>query len=394
MKKLMVFTALLAVLLGCQQATGNGPEGDPIPEELVGEWGNGGGAFLKINADGTGWLNTSGEAGTWAVSGSTLTFTKGSEAGTATYYLAGGTLSISGASGALAGLFETAISGSPLIIVNGGKDNEYLVLFMANYEDASPSIISSHNIAKGNAVRRPENPSRAGYIFLDWFSEPNGYVPYDFAATVSANTILYARWDNPTVLAGPVGPQDVDQMFDVIHNLVGVEQRYLGANTATFYHSYYRSSDGSVVGVIASYNQSNALSGRSITWVKILPPSSPVLITAGEKEYTFTKRVEYGINVYNNFYEISGAGRIVLKSTTTGYPAFDKKLFAVGDFPDEDWYYVTQEVYDSLAVQIDSQNLRQVEITTYSPDALTLSGFLGGVYYYVGKNEIFIPMVE
>ncbi|MDR2963763.1 MAG: InlB B-repeat-containing protein [Bacteroidales bacterium] len=55
--------------------------------------------------------------------------------------------------------------------------------------------IDRQEIEHGNPVLRPENPTREGYAFAGWFTEPACENEWDFAThTVTAHTTLYAKW--------------------------------------------------------------------------------------------------------------------------------------------------------------------------------------------------------
>jgi uncharacterized repeat protein (TIGR02543 family) len=61
------------------------------------------------------------------------------------------------------------------------------------------------NIVNGSVITRPPDPTRAGFTFINWFREPTGTIPWNFATdTVTANVNLYARWNEQVAGQGQV----------------------------------------------------------------------------------------------------------------------------------------------------------------------------------------------
>lgn len=73
----------------------------------------------------------------------------------------------------------------------GLMKNTYTVSFESN----SGTQVSSQTIEEGGLVSKPENPSRTGYSFMNWYSNPNLTTIWDFDSdTVSSDITLYAGW--------------------------------------------------------------------------------------------------------------------------------------------------------------------------------------------------------
>ena len=49
----------------------------------------------------------------------------------------------------------------------------------------------------GFKARKPENPTKKGYVFTDWYTKnaDNEYKPFDFNTTVTEDITLYAQWE-------------------------------------------------------------------------------------------------------------------------------------------------------------------------------------------------------
>lgn len=68
-------------------------------------------------------------------------------------------------------------------------------VFDYNYEGADDETV---NVTHGNRARRPEDPTREGYTFYDWFQDENCTMVYDFDTPVTADTTIYACWKDNT----------------------------------------------------------------------------------------------------------------------------------------------------------------------------------------------------
>ncbi|MCL2271037.1 MAG: InlB B-repeat-containing protein, partial [Treponema sp.] len=67
----------------------------------------------------------------------------------------------------------------------------HTVLFDSNGGTAVPGQI----VISGNQAARPQNPSRSGYSFVNWYSDSGLGAVYDFSAPVTENITLFAGWN-------------------------------------------------------------------------------------------------------------------------------------------------------------------------------------------------------
>jgi hypothetical protein len=267
--------------------------------------------------------------------------------------------------------------------------NTFLIMFLANYDGAKPSVYNSIDIKEGEKIIRPDDPMRAGYTFLNWFSESKGYIPYDFEAEVFKNTTLYARWNNQVT----VNSQDVSP--DLLFNTIFTTENEGG------YHRTYRSRNGSVLQFRQTYNGSSELTRREIEYQII--PSAPVSISVGNKSYIAEQLIVFYINLAGNdlfnITPVSGNGKLVLKeNNNNNVPVFDRRSFSavetlndstiISEIGGIESYLVETNEWSSLITSMDLQGIRQFEIINYSADVITLDGFGAGTYYYVGDDPI------
>ena len=68
-----------------------------------------------------------------------------------------------------------------------------------SFESNGGSYIASQTVNPGGTVNRPTDPTRGGYNFEFWYSDPGLTAPYNFSAPVTGSFILYAKWTPATV---------------------------------------------------------------------------------------------------------------------------------------------------------------------------------------------------
>ena len=64
------------------------------------------------------------------------------------------------------------------------------VIFASN----GGSTVNPVTVAAGGRLTEPTDPTRTGYTFDAWYSDPELTDEYDFTAPVEANMVLYAKW--------------------------------------------------------------------------------------------------------------------------------------------------------------------------------------------------------
>ncbi|CAM3718696.1 InlB B-repeat-containing protein [Erysipelothrix urinaevulpis] len=67
----------------------------------------------------------------------------------------------------------------------------YTVEFESNGGTLIDDIVNVH---AGDTIQKPENPSKEGYIFDQWYIDEELRTPWDFNNTIMGDTILYAGW--------------------------------------------------------------------------------------------------------------------------------------------------------------------------------------------------------
>jgi len=91
----------------------------------------------------------------------------------------------------------------------------WIELFTVMYDaqNGTPPLVIE--ATEGSLLSMPTNPTRAGYTFAGWWTEPVGGVLWDFGVdTVSADLVLYGHWiaDEVTPPVNPETPATGDSM--------------------------------------------------------------------------------------------------------------------------------------------------------------------------------------
>lgn len=63
-----------------------------------------------------------------------------------------------------------------------------------NYVSNGGSIIDSESITYNTSFTKPENPTREGYSFVDWYLDLELTEVYDFSEAASSDVTVYAKW--------------------------------------------------------------------------------------------------------------------------------------------------------------------------------------------------------
>ncbi|MGI6264487.1 MAG: FAD-dependent oxidoreductase [Acutalibacteraceae bacterium] len=88
----------------------------------------------------------------------------------------------------------------------------YTVSFKSNYGDGGSTVSAQRIAVDGDRlIAAPKTPNRTGFTFAGWYADAAYTDPWDFAAdAVSADTVLYAKWEPeeeppvPVILYGDV----------------------------------------------------------------------------------------------------------------------------------------------------------------------------------------------
>lgn len=86
------------------------------------------------------------------------------------------------------------------------QDEYFTVTYDLNYENAG--TYTTQQVKKGTCAAEPANPSREGYTFMGWYTEPECISRFSFDAPVSKNVVLHAKWEENII------PENADIYID------------------------------------------------------------------------------------------------------------------------------------------------------------------------------------
>jgi len=112
----------------------------------------------------------------------------------------------------------SSYSGMKLIsvsIVNLGRT--------VTFDSNGGSPVAAQTVTYGDTVSKPTDPTKSGYTFTGWFSDAALNTEYDFAAHVTANITLYAKWKTPL-------PKPTVTSFTPTSGIVGSTVTITGTN--------------------------------------------------------------------------------------------------------------------------------------------------------------------
>lgn len=133
---------------------------------------------------------------------------------------------------------------------------QYTVTFDYNYEGAPTATTQTVN--SGEAVQKPNDPTRGLYIFDSWYTEAACTTEYVFTTAVTKDITLYAGWTEDTSMVGQTEYIFEAEYIDGIEDMRGMG--YSGGATGTaMILNDRRSPMGASNGFYVSYLYQNGL---------------------------------------------------------------------------------------------------------------------------------------
>ena len=81
-------------------------------------------------------------------------------------------------------------------LVNGRLGTEELTYYTVTFDLGYDSLSFTQQVQEGKKARRPENPNRDGYNFLDWVDEYNEHWVFN-GYSITEDIVLHAVWSDP-----------------------------------------------------------------------------------------------------------------------------------------------------------------------------------------------------
>ena len=134
------------------------------------------------------------------------------------------------------GLFDTnnyyPLNGPTTLKVTGkenGQDTEKTlnfpipwakVSYTVAFNSMGGSAVASQKVNRGEKASKPEEPTRNGFVFQDWYTDRETTTLYDFGTEVKQNITLYAKWEPATTLSYTVKYVDKDTKAELANDKV------------------------------------------------------------------------------------------------------------------------------------------------------------------------------
>lgn len=159
----------------------------------------------------------------------------------------------------------------------------WLAAFTVTFDSQGGSQVDSQTVAEGGAAKKPNDPTKAGYLFKGWYQKGDDSALWDFEKnTVAENLTLYAKWEELppetyTITFNSQGGSQVDS-FTVIEGQL-IQQPNNPVREGWSFAGWFLEAD-----CVNVWNFDNDKANKSVTlyakWTQDVPPE--------QEKYTVT----------------------------------------------------------------------------------------------------------
>ena len=98
---------------------------------------------------------------------------------------------------------------------------EKTVTYSVTFDTDGGSSIDKQEIVSGGKITRPANdPKKEGFEFVDWYTDKNCNLKFDFSSSITTNTVVYAKWTKSKeqikninlIVSSPVAGEEVKKI--------------------------------------------------------------------------------------------------------------------------------------------------------------------------------------
>ena len=222
--------------------------------------------------------------------------------------------------------------------------------YTVTFDSNGGSTVETQTVNSGGIATRPAtNPTKEGFVFVNWYSDSALTTVYSFATTVTANITLYAKWLQPEPITMTIG--FVPDAAPVI-------------NGPTIYNTSYVPSGGEEAPPSATITLTNPSQYDSINWY--IPGTG-----ISESEDSIT------LSVGNTAYNAEGQHALTLEVIIKGVPYSRTINFTVVGTPPATSSTVMIEMFDSNGDGWDGSGALRIYInnTMYASNVRTSSSY-------------------
>lgn len=131
--------------------------------------------------------------------------------------------------------------------------------YTVHFETTGGTTIEDTVISYNNHINRPANPQKNGYLFDDWFKDPDFTVVWNFENDViTANTIIYAKWVPVTT----INSENKNEI--IVYPVPTYNILHIKGTGFTAYELYDLSGKQVLIGRISESSTTNAIEMGSI----------------------------------------------------------------------------------------------------------------------------------
>ncbi|RKN82014.1 InlB B-repeat-containing protein [Paenibacillus ginsengarvi] len=179
--------------------------------------------------------------------------------------------------------FSSAITGNTTLYAKWTLNN-YTVTYASN----GGTAVNSQTVTYNGTATEPANPTKTGYTFGGWYKDVGLTTAFSFAAAITGNTTLYAKWtvnsytvafesNGGTAVSGqtvsyggkattPAAPAKAGDTFGGWYSDVGLSTAFSFASAVTADVTLYAKWTPAVYTVTFATNGGTAVSGQSVNY--------------------------------------------------------------------------------------------------------------------------------
>ena len=90
--------------------------------------------------------------------------------------------------------------------------------YTAQFDTNGGSAVDKVKTDKNGKIERPADPTKEGYSFVGWYSDSKLTKPFDFSAELTANSTLYAKWEENNEIILTIGSRKISVFGREIKN--------------------------------------------------------------------------------------------------------------------------------------------------------------------------------
>ncbi|MBP3709100.1 MAG: InlB B-repeat-containing protein, partial [Treponema sp.] len=77
---------------------------------------------------------------------------------------------------------------------SGGGSGAPTITYSVTFNTNGGNDISAQTVETGKTATKPAVPTKSGYLFGGWYSDESCTAVFNFAAAITKNMTLYAKW--------------------------------------------------------------------------------------------------------------------------------------------------------------------------------------------------------